>query len=97
MSDCESPRSRTRGAGSVTWIATFADSGTEYIAIGRDRNRIAVFRSDCALGGPIMERLATTFLGRLRFLPGALSPSRGWLDRLVSSHRDSHWFQRGPS
>ena len=39
MSDYEHSRSRTRGAGSVTGIATFADGGTEYIAIGRDRNR----------------------------------------------------------
>ena len=27
----ENPRSRTRGAGSVTWIATFADGGREYM------------------------------------------------------------------
>ena len=31
--------SRTRAAGSVTWIATFADGGTEYIEIARDQNR----------------------------------------------------------
>ena len=45
----ENSRSRTEGAGSVTWIATFADGGREYIAIGRDRNQMAVFRVDCAL------------------------------------------------
>ena len=60
--------SRTRGAGSVTWIATFADGGREYIAIGRNRNRMAVFRVDCALGVPIMERLAMTSPGRRRFV-----------------------------
>ena len=53
----------------MTRIATFADVGREYIAIGRDRNRIAVFRVDCVLRVPIMERLAVTFLGCLRFLP----------------------------
>ena len=42
----ENSRSRTEGAGSVTWIATFADGGREYIAIGRDRNQMAVFRAD---------------------------------------------------
>ena len=56
----------------MTWTAAFADGGTEYIAFGRDRNRMAVFRVDCALGGPIMERLAMTFPGCLRFL----SPDR---------------------
>ena len=65
-------RSRTRGAGSVTWLGTIAGGGTEYIAIGRDRNRMAVFRVDCAFGGPIMERFAMTFTDCLRFL----SPDR---------------------
>ena len=68
----ENPRSRTRVTGSVTWIATFADGGAEYIAIGRDRNRMAVFRSIARPGGPIVKRLAMTFPGYLRFL----SPDR---------------------
>ena len=76
----EKPRSRTRGAGSVTWIATFADRGREYIAIGRNRNWMAVFRVDRALLGAIMERLAITF-PRLSSLtvsgPRFATPARG--------------------
>ena len=55
------------GRRTVTWLGTVAGGGTEYIAIGRDRNRIARFRADCAFGGPIMERLTMIFTDCLRF------------------------------
>ena len=49
-------------------MASFADHGREFVAIGRDPTLMTVFRIDPARGGRVVERLPMTFPSCLRFL-----------------------------